>query len=77
MFPGAVGLIVAVPGVTAIDIKGFVTVRTAVPEIVPNVAVIVDIPATVPVANPPPVMLAPVEAVHVTLVVMFLVLPSL
>lgn len=55
---------------------GLVTVRTAVPEMLPDVAMIVEIPGVTPAANPPEVMVAPKEALQVTLLVMFCVLPS-
>jgi hypothetical protein len=67
----------AVGGVTAMDTSGFVMVRTAVPEIVPDVAVMVEVaPGVVPIASPAGLMLAPAEALHVTLDVMFFVLAS-
>jgi hypothetical protein len=68
----------AVTGVTAIDTKGFVTVRVAEFETMPlSVAVMVEVaPGVTPVAKPAAVMVAPVVAFHVTLVVMFLVLWS-
>ena len=57
-------------GATAIVTSGFVMVRVAVPEMLPSVAMIVEFPGVVPVANPPAVMVAPTEALHVTLDVM-------
>ena len=67
----------AVGGVTAIDINGLVMVRVAVPEMLPSVAMIVEVVLGVtPVANPPWVMVAPKEALQVTLDVMFCVLWS-
>ena len=54
--------------VTAIDASALL--RTAVPEIVPSVAVMVEVaPCGTPVANPPAVI-APADALHVTLAVM-------
>jgi hypothetical protein len=47
-----------------------VTVRVAVPEMLPEVAVIVVVPAATPLASPEPLTLAaPVLLVHVTVVV--------
>src|SRR5271165_2509174 len=66
-------------GITAIDTNGLVTVIVAVPEIevVGSVAMMVtDVLAVTAVARPPDVMEAPVEALQVTLLVMFFVLPS-
>jgi hypothetical protein len=61
----------AVAGVTAMETSAF-TISVAVPEIVPEVAVIVTVAAAVPaVASPPAVMVAPADALHVTLNVMF------
>jgi hypothetical protein len=45
-------------GVTAIDTSGFVTVRPAVPDTEPDVAVMVTVPGATPVANPDPLMVA-------------------
>ena len=69
------GATVAVGGVTAIDTRGFVMVRTAEFEtMLPCVAVMVEVVLGVtPVAKPPAVMVAPAVALQVTLVVMFLV----
>ena len=62
----------AVGGVTAIEISGLVMVSTAVPEMLPWVAMMVEVVLGVtPVANPPVVMVAPSEALQVTLDVMF------
>jgi len=36
----------------------------------PSVAMIVEVPGVTPVANPPAVMVAPTEALHVTVEVM-------
>lgn len=74
LVPGAAeGLV----GVTVIDTNGFVMVSVVVPEIDPEVAVIVEAPAAEPaVAKPPAVMLAPAEALHATVPVMSFVLPS-
>jgi hypothetical protein len=64
-------------GVTAIDTSGLVMVRVAVPEMLPRVAMMVEVVLGVtPVANPPAVIVAPTEALHVTLDVMFCVLWS-
>jgi len=57
-------------GDTAIVTSGFVMVRVAVPEMLTSVAMIVAVPGVTPVANPPAVMVAPTEALHVTLDVM-------
>ena len=66
----------AAAGVTEIETSAF-TVSIAVPEIVPDVAVMVTLAPAVPaVANPPAVMVAPVEALHVTLDVMSWVGPK-
>ena len=52
-------------------------VRVAVPEMLPCVAMMVDVVFGVtPVARPPDVIVAPTEALQVTLLVMFCVLPS-
>jgi hypothetical protein len=67
----------AVGGVTAMDTSGFVMVRTAVPEIVPDVAVMVElVPGVTPVARPPAVMLAPALDFQVTFEVRTFVLWS-
>ena len=51
-------------------------VRVAVPEMFPWAAMMVEVVFGVtPVASPPEVMVAPTEALHVTLDVMFCVLP--
>ena len=65
-------------GVTAIDTSGFVTVNVVEPEIPDvSVAMIVTVElAVTAVARPPAVIVAPVEALHVTLLVMFFVLLS-
>ena len=57
-------------GDTAIVTSGFVMVRVAVPEMLTSVAMIVAVPGVTPGANPPAVMVAPTEALHVTLDVM-------
>jgi hypothetical protein len=68
-------------GVTAIELNvGAVTVNEVEPLIVPDVAVMVALPCTTPVANP--VVLFTVatevfEEVHVALVVRFCVVPLL
>jgi hypothetical protein len=69
----ALGATEAVGGVTAMDTSGLVTVSVAVPEIVPWVAVIVEVALGVmPVAKPPcAVIVAPAVAVQLTAVVMF------
>jgi hypothetical protein len=73
----AFGATEAVGGVTAIDTSGFVTVNVAVLEIGPEVAVMVEVaPGVTPVAKPAAVMVAPVEALHVTEEVMLRVLWS-
>ena len=46
-------------GVTVMDTKGFVTVSAAVPEIAPEVAVIVTLPGATAAASPP----VPIEAI--------------
>lgn len=62
-------------GVTAMLTIGFVTVRIAVPEIVPWAAMMVEVVLGVtPVANPPEVMVAPTDAFQVTVDVMLWVL---
>ena len=67
----------AVRGVTAIETSGLVIVRTAVPEMVPWAAMMVEVVLGVtPVAKPPVVMVAPTEALQVTLDVMICVLWS-
>ena len=64
-------------GVMAIDTSGLVTFMMAVPEMLPWVAMIVTVAFGVTaVARPAAVMVAPVEALHVTALVMFWVLPS-
>jgi len=72
--------IVAFAGVTAIEINvGGVTVSPVVPVIPPEAAWIVVLPVPVPVANPPPVIVATPVLVelHTTDPVIFAVLPSL
>ena len=59
-----------VGGATAIVTSGFVMVRVAVPEMLPSAAMMVEVPGVTPVANPPAVMVAPTEALHVTVEVM-------
>jgi hypothetical protein len=73
--PGAID---AVDGDTVIDTEGFVMVRRAEFETtLPCVAMMVEVVFGVtPVAKPPEVMVAPVDALHVTLDVMFWVLLS-
>jgi hypothetical protein len=57
-------------GVTAMDLSGFVTVKVAVPDMPPCVAITVtDAPGVTAVARPPAVMVAPVEALQVTVLV--------
>ena len=64
-------------GVMAIDTSRSVTFMMAVPEMLPWVAMIVTVAFGVTaVARPAAVMVAPVEALHVTALVMFWVLPS-
>ena len=68
----------ALAGVTVIDTRGLVMVRTAEFEtMLPCVAVMVLVPAVTPVARPPAVIVAPVVALHVTVEVMFFVEVSL
>jgi hypothetical protein len=70
----------ALAGVTAIDCSvAAVTVSTVEPEIAPDVALMVDVPAEAPVAKPPAVIVATagVAELHVTLPVRFCVLLSL
>ena len=58
-------------GLTAIDTSGLLTVRLAVPEMLPEVAMMVEVaPGVTPVAKPPAVIVAPTDALHVTLEVM-------
>src|ERR1017187_1172004 len=67
----------AMGGVTAIEISGLVMVRVAVPEMLPSVAMIVEVVlGMMPIASPAGLMLAPTEALHVTVDVMFFVLAS-
>jgi hypothetical protein len=68
----------AVAGVTAIDTKGFVTVSVAELETIPFcVAVMLEVdPGVTPVATPLTVIVAPEVAAHVTVEVMFFLLPS-
>ena len=74
----ALGAMEAAGGVTAMETSGLVTVSTAIPEIAPNVAVIVEVaPGVFPVARPAAVIVAPAPAVQVTDEVMFFVLLSL
>ena len=62
----------AVAGVTAIDTSGLVTVSVAVPDMLPWAAMMVEVAFGVtPVARPPAVMVAPTDALQVTLEVMF------
>ena len=59
----------AVAGDTAIETRAAcATVKEAVPLIVPEVAVIVEVATAVPVAKPEVLMLAPVDALQVTVV---------
>jgi len=74
--------IVAVAGVTAMLVRvgAAVTFRTAVPVIVPELAVIMDVPAATPVASPPGLLIVAVPGVpevHVTREVMISVPPLL
>ena len=71
-------------GVTAIDTSvAFVTVRLAVPVMVPEVAVIVTVPAATPVASPwveAPLLIVALVAsdeLQVTVLVTLFTLPSL
>ena len=74
---GAMGLTETVPGVTAMETSGLVTVRVAAPEIPESVAEMVEVaPGVTPVARPPAVMVAPAVAAQVTDVVRLLVVPS-
>ncbi len=62
----------AVGGVTAIETNGLVMVMVAVPEMLPSVAMMVTVELGVTaVASPPAVMVAPTEALQVTVDVMF------
>jgi len=66
-------------GVTAIDCKvATVTVRVVVPETLPRVAVMIEVPAATPVARPPVEIVATEEVAEaqVTEAVMALVVPS-
>ena len=76
------GLIDGLEGVTAMDCRvAAVTVRAPLGlTTLPSVAVICEVPAVTPVARPvlvPMVATALLEEAQVTVVVMFLVLPSL
>ena len=65
-------------GVTAMEIKvGGLTVKRADPLTVPEVAVIVELPAATAVASPAELMVAALvaEEVHVTELVRFAVVP--
>ena len=67
--PGAID---TAEGVTAIETRGFVMVSVAVPEMLPWAAMMVEVAFGVtPVARPPAVMVAPTDALQVTLEVMF------
>jgi hypothetical protein len=64
-------------GATEMLTTGFVTVRVAVPVMPLSTAVIVEVaPGVTLVAKPPVVIVAPGEALHVTLDVMSFVLAS-
>jgi hypothetical protein len=68
-----------VAGVTAIELKGAaVTVRVAEPDLVPDVAVIVAVPADTPVATPGDATVANevLPEVQVTLELISTVVPS-
>jgi hypothetical protein len=70
----------AVVGVTAIEVNtAVVTVSVAEPLIVPEVAVIVEVPTEIPVARPPLLTVATVVAddFHVDVLVRFCVVPLL
>ena len=79
VLPGATGVIDTELGVTAIETTGLVTVNTAVPEMEPEVAVMVEVaPAVLAVAKPPEVIVAPALADQATVgAVRTWVLPSL
>ena len=65
-------------GVTAMDVRvGAVTIKSAEPLIVPEVAVIVELPAATAVANPAELMVAALvaEEVQVAELVRFAVVP--
>jgi len=67
-------------GVTAMDTNvACVTVSVVLPLMVPEVAVIVDVPAPAPLASPPAVIVATlvVPEFHTTVLVRFAVLLSL
>jgi hypothetical protein len=67
-------------GATEIEVSTGVTVRVADPLILPELAVIVAVPAATPVANPvcwPTVAVAVLDEVQLAEVVRFLVVPSL
>ena len=55
MVPGAAN---ELAGVTAMDTSGFVTVRLAVPDTLPEVAVMFTAPGATPVARPAAVIVA-------------------
>ena len=71
--------IVALAGVTAIEVKVLVTVKLVVPVTVPLTARITAVPAVTPLAKPAELMvaIAGVADDHVTVEVMFAVVPSL
>ena len=74
------GATVAVAGVTVIDIRaGALTVRVVVPEMAPDAAEIVVVPAATPVASPEvlTVATAVLEDDQLAVVVRTFVLPSL
>jgi hypothetical protein len=79
VLPGAVGLTVAVAGVTAMDVSGFATVRVVVPVTVPDVAVIVVVPPATAVASPVVLIAATagLEDNQLAVAVRFFVVPSL
>jgi len=67
----------AFAGVIVIETRAAeLTVKEAVPLIVPEVAVIVGVPTAEPVAKPPAVMVAPVVELQVTELVKVWVVPS-
>ncbi len=68
-----------VAGVNAIDCStAGVTIRVALPEIEPDVAVMVEVPVAKPVAAPEPLMLATAvfAEAHATLALMSFEVPS-
>ena len=73
----ALGAMLAVVGLTAMETSGFCTINEVEPEIEPEVALMVDVaPGVTAVANPVEEMVAPAVALQVTVAVMFWVVVS-